>query len=409
MHLGEPSVSTSKVVDGPIRGLMAIAQCAFYVVYVINPLRCPECGSPNHVFRALNEALLTISGDLAIETVLQRLVEVARRLIHASYGALGVADGGGGFRYFVTSGTSSFDTSSLDVKMFLSLLLEGVPYSTADLYADERFGGWPPGHPDLKSFLAVPIASGAEVVGSFYLGNENAWGFTVEHQALVKLLAPHAGLAIENARLYEHSRQLSVVQERNRLARELHDSVTQTLFSMKLAAESANVLIEDDALAARSQLLHLQELARQATAEMRALVFELRPPELETEGLVATLKKHIDALRRVHPIQIELNHRGERELQLEEEKEIFRIVQEALNNAIRHAQPSELVVELVMEEHKVHVSIADDGIGFDPVRPRKTRSLGLVSMNERAQSLGAELSISSTPGRGTVVTMELRS
>lgn len=383
---------------------------AFYVVLVNNPLRCTECGSPNHVFAALNESLLTISSDLAIEAVLQRLIEVARGLVHASYGAVGVAGEDRSFSYFIASGITAPEGEGgvPEAGIFDALLLEGVSYTTQDIQNDDRFTGWPPGHPDLKSFLAVPIVSGDDVAGMLYLANENAWGFTPEHQAVAQLLAPHASLAIKNARLYERSRELSIVQERNRLARELHDSVTQTLFSMKLAAESANVLIDTDAKAARSQLTHMQDLARQASAEMRALVFELRPPELEIEGLIATLDKHIDVLRRVHSVQIELNHHGGHGLTTDQEKEIFRIIQEALNNAIRHAKPSKIVVDVVTEKEGVHVSIADDGIGFDPGAQRKMRHLGLVSMSERAQSLGGELSISSTSGSGTVVAMELR-
>lgn len=374
-----------------------------------NLFRCPECGAPNHVFAALNESLLAISSDLAIEAVLQKLVEVARGLIHASFGALGVADERGGFRYLVTSPATGPHGNPIAPGIFSSFLHEELPYGTSDVQADPRFTGWPAGYPDLKSFLWVPIASADEIVGGFYLGNENTWGFTPEHQSLVGLLAPHAAIAIKNAHLYEQSRELSVVQERNRLARELHDSVTQTLFSMKLAAESANVLVDDDTAAARAQLAHMQELARQASTEMRSLVFELRPPELEIEGLVPTLRKHIDVLRRVHSVDIDLQHRGDRILSPVEEREVFRIIQEALNNAVRHADAAEIVVEVVIEDDKLRVSITDDGVGFDRDAPRKTRRLGLLSMSERAQALGGELSVSSTPGRGTVVALELRS
>lgn len=376
---------------------------------MINVFRCPECGAPNHVFAALNESLLAISSDLAIEAVLQKLVEVARGLIHASFGALGVADERGGFRYFVTSPATGSHGNPIAPGFFSSFLHEELPFATSDVQVDPRFAGWPSDYSDLKSLLWVPIASADETVGGFYLGNENTWGFTPEHQSLVELLAPHAAIAIKNAHLYEQSRELSVVQERNRLARELHDSVTQTLFSMKLAAESANVLIDDDTAAARAQLVHMQELARQASTEMRSLVFELRPPELEIEGLIPTLRKHIEVLRRVHSVDIELHHRGDRILNPVEEKEVFRIVQEALNNAVRHADAAEIVVEVVIEDDKLRVSVADDGVGFDPDAPRKTRRLGLLSMSERAQGLGVELSVSSRPGRGTVVALELRS
>lgn len=374
-----------------------------------NVFRCPECGAPNHVFAALNESLLAISSDLATEAVLQKLVEVARGLIHASFGALGVADEEGGFRDFITSPATVPQGEPAEPAILSALLHERVPYTTSDVQADARFGGWPSGYPDLKSLLWVPITRGDEIVGGFYLGNENTWGFTAEHQSLVNLLAPHAAIAINNAHLYEQSRELSVVQERNRLARELHDSVTQTLFSMKLAAESANVLVDDDPPAARTQLVLMQELARQASTEMRSLIFELRPAELDIEGLVPTVHKHIEVLRRVHSVDIELHHRGDRALTPVEEREVFRIIQEALNNAVRHADAAEVVVEVAMEDDKVRVSITDDGVGFDPDAPRTTRHLGLVSMSERARGLGGELSVSSRPGGGTVVVLELRS
>lgn len=315
----------------------------------------------------------------------------------------------GGFSHFIVSGTADARVAlpPQTEGILAAVLRKGVAYTTSDIQQDPGFEGWPTGYPDLKSFLGIPIMGGGEVVGAFYLANENAWGFTAEGQALVELLAPHAGLAIKNVRLYEQSRELSIVQERNRLARELHDSVTQTLFSMKLAAESANVLIENDLAETRVQLARLQELARQASTEMRSLVFELRPSELEIEGLVATLRKHIDVLRRVHEIDIELHTRGGRLLDPSQEKEVFRIVQEALNNAIRHSRATEITVELIMEDDKLQVSVADDGVGFDPVAPRQSRRLGLVSMSERAQALQAEFSISSAPGRGTVVALEL--
>lgn len=376
----------------------------------MNPFRCPECGSRNHVFEALNESLLAISSDLTTDAVLQRIVDVARSLVHASYGAVGVRGDRDGFSHFIISGggTTSRALLPLPAQAILAdVLVAGAPYSTNDIQQDPRFEAWPEGYPDLKSFLGVPIRSGDEIVGAFYLSNENTWGFTPDHRTLVELLAPHAALAIKNARLYEQSRELSVVQERNRLARELHDSLTQTLFSMKLAAESATVLIESDLDEARQQLQHLQELARSASAEMRSLVFELRPPELEIEGLVTTLRKHVDVLRRVHQIDVEVHHRGERILDPAREREIFRVVQEALNNAIRHSGASEISIELVMEDDKVCVRVADNGSGFEPGVPTRSRRLGLTSMSERAQALGAELSISSSPGRGTIVTLEL--
>lgn len=372
-----------------------------------NPFRCPECGSHNHVLAALNESLLAISSDLDSQVVLKKIVDVARDLVHASYGAVGIADDSGGFSHFISSRERDGALTSVH-EVLVGVLAEGKALSTTDIQQDPRFRGWRPGDGDLKSFLGVPIVNAGETVGAFYLANENTWGFTPEHRTLVELLAPHAGLAIKNVRLYEQSRELSITQERTRLARELHDSVTQTLFSMKLAAESATVLIETDPEAAQAQLATLQQLAREASSEMRSLVFELRPPELEIEGLVGTLRKHVDVLGRVHPVRIEFHHRGDRELEPAQEKEVFRIVQEALNNAIRHARANEILVELVTEDDKIRASVTDDGIGFDPDSARGARRLGLVSMRERAQVLSGDFSISAAPGRGTTVAVELR-
>jgi signal transduction histidine kinase len=370
--------------------------------------RCAECGSRNHVFEALNESLLALSSELSADVVLRRIVEIARHLVHASYGAVGVRHASEGFSHFITSTEAASHRVPPEVETILAgVLSDPEPYVTTDIQADPRFGGWPPGHPDLKSFLGVPILAAGEIIGAFYIGNENTWGFKPEDKDLVELLAPHAGLAIKNVRLYEQTRELSVTQERNRLARELHDSVTQTLFSMRLAAESASVLVESNPQEARAQLDTVQELARSASSEMRSLIFELRPPELEIEGLVATLARHIDVLRRIHDVEIDLHHRGDAVLEATQEREVFRVVQEALNNAIRHSGARHIAVEIVTEEAKIRASVADDGVGFDPGAPRRSRRLGLVSMEERAHALDGELSISSAPGDGTVVALEV--
>lgn len=372
--------------------------------------RCPECGASNHVFEALNEGLLAISGEPSIEAVLKRIVEVARALVHASFGALGVPGPDAGFAHFITSGLAGDSPRVLPTKdgVFGAALTDATPFAATNVQEDPRFEGWPPGYPDLKSFLAVPIVAQGEIVGSFYLANENTWGFAPDDQSLVGLLAAHAGLAIKNAALFEQSRELSVVQERNRLARELHDSVTQSLFSMRLAAETAGALLEEDAARARVQIEILKELSRHATSEMRSLIFELRPLDVETEGLVGTLRKHVEVLGRVHPVQIELHAEGSHSFDAREEKELFRIAQEALHNSIKHSRATQITVDVDLTEDKLRVSVTDDGDGFDLASAqRQPRRLGLVTMQERAHSIGAALSISSEIGRGTVMSVEL--
>jgi signal transduction histidine kinase len=287
------------------------------------------------------------------------------------------------------------------------MLESAEPHRTEDIGSDPRFGGWPSRHPWMTSFLGVPIVSKGGVIGAFYLTNkEGAAAFSDDDQSVIEMLAAHAAIAIENGRLYERSRELSVIEERNRLARELHDAVAQTLFSVVLTAEAAATLVDRDPAAAKERLGEVQRLAADAVGELRSLVFELRPAELEAEGLVPTLRKHVEVLRRVHRREIELDVEGVRRLPVEVEGEIFRIVQEALSNALRHAQAAHVRASLRVGGEVVEASVRDDGVGFDPAAAR-SRRLGLTSMEERAARIGGSLAIDSRPGEGTEVRLTL--
>src|SRR5581483_4919359 len=266
-------------------------------------------------------------------------------------------------------------------------------------------------HPNMRTFLGVPIVARGEVIGSFYLtekkGRRGA-DFTEEDEELIRTLAAHAAIAIENARLNERSRELSTIEERKRLARELHDSVTQTLFSIGLTAEAATELVGFDPARARTELENLQQLTRTAMQEMRSLIFELRPAELETEGLAAALRKHVDVLRRLHAQEIELDVDGERRLAPDVEKALLRIAQEALGNALRHGDATKVCLALAARDSTVVVEVSDDGRGFDPEEAvTRSRRLGLTSMRERAETVGGSFSIDSRVGEGTTVRVEV--
>jgi signal transduction histidine kinase len=222
------------------------------------------------------------------------------------------------------------------------------------------------------------------------------------------LLAAHAAIAIENARLHERSRELSIVEERNRLARELHDSVTQQLFGVVLAAESASELLGRGDGAAGEQLERVQALARGAMEELRSVVFELRPASLETEGLGQALRKHVEVLRHVSGREIELRVASPPALGAAAAGQVFRIAQEALQNALRHAGAERIEVRLENGGGRLALSVADDGRGFDVLAPGvRGRRLGLTSMEERAAELGGRLTIESRPGEGTTVRLEV--
>jgi signal transduction histidine kinase len=367
--------------------------------------------------RAMSDAVLAIAAERRVDPVLQKLVDSARSLATARYAAIGIPDGDGGFATFLTSGMSDAQYEALGELprthgMLGAMLVTREPYRAENIQDDPRFEGWPSAHPNMRSFLGVPIVSGGEVIGAFYLTEKlGARGalFSDDDLELIQTLAAHAAIAIENARLHERSRELSTIEERKRLARELHDSVTQTLFSIGLTAEAATGLVESDPARARAELEHLQQLTSAAMQEMRSLIFELRPAELETEGLAAALRKHVDVLRRLHKQEIDVDVTADRSLPTEVEKGLLRIAQEALGNALRHGGATHVELSLDVRDSRARLRVADDGCGFDPEEAAtRSRRLGLTSMRERAEALGGSLEIDSRPGDGTTIEVEVR-
>src|SRR4051812_273663 len=366
--------------------------------------------------RAVSDAVLAVAAELDVEQVLQRLVESSRELVPARYAAIGIPDGDGGFAQFLTAGMTDEEVAAMGPLPrqhgVLAVMLGTTDsYRSGDIHRHPSFRGWwPRGHPDMRSFLGVPIVSAGSVIGAFYLTDkEGAAEFDEADQELIELLAAHAAIAITNARLYEQSRELSILGERNRLALDLHDAVSQKLFGLVLAAETAGGLLDRDPTAARAQVARVGELAQEALEELRSLIFELRPPELEKDGLAGTLRKHVDVLRRLDSGGLEFELALDCELAPDPRRdgEVLRIAQEALQNALRHAQARHVRVRLRTEEGRLLLEVRDDGVGFDPrALDVRSRRLGLTSMEERARRLGGRLDVRSAVGEGTTVRLE---
>ena len=374
--------------------------------------------SPTEVaLAAVSDVILGVAGERSVQAVLQRLVVAARELAGARYAALGIPDAeGDGFSAFLTAGMSDEMIDAIGPLprthgLLGSLLVDPIPYRSDDVKADPRFTWWPEAHPRMGAFLGVPLLFKGDIVGALYLADKVDGGsFDEADERLIGLLAAHAAVAIEQARLLEASRELSIVEERARLARELHDATVQTLFSLSLTAEVAASLVDEAPAAARVEIGRIQELAQTAVAELRSLVFELRPPALEEEGLVATLSKHLEVLRRIHGLSVTLVANSEERLEPGAETGLFRIVQEALSNVVRHAGASRVEVTIEANGDSVTTTVADDGVGFDPeARSIRARRLGLTSMRERAQTLGGTVVVTSRPGRGTTVSVTIPS
>jgi signal transduction histidine kinase len=349
----------------------------------------------------LNDAVLLIASELALEPALRKLVAAARELAGARYAAIGIPDAeGDAFAAFLTDGMSDEQITALGPLprqhgLLAAMLTDPAPFRTDDITADPRFQWWPHAHPRMKSFLGVPIVSKGTVVGAFYLTDKQGGPrFTAEDQHTIEVLAAHAAIAIENARLFELTRELSVVEERTRLAHELHDALNQTLFSLVLVAEAGDLDASKD-------------LARTALAELRALIEGLRPPALEEDGLAATLEHYVEVLQRAHRREIAFTMKGSDRLGPDEEREVLRVAQEALGNALRHSGAERIEILLDLDSRPRTLVVRDDGAGFDPsARAVRARRLGLESMRDRARRLGGTLRIVSAPDAGTVVRME---
>jgi signal transduction histidine kinase len=281
-----------------------------------------------------------------------------------------------------------------------------------DVDADPRVSGEIRNLFGINTYLGIPLTGSGKVVGVLNLTGEEQRTFNESDLELYRAIGSQVGIAVENAQLYAQAQLVAALEERNRLARDLHDSVTQTLFSITLTAESARAMLVKKPERVEPQLERLQNLARGALAEMRALIFQLRPAALEEQGLVSALVKHIELVRSKENQNINFSVEGERRLSNEHEQALYRITQEALNNVVKHAQATEVNVKLTITDEAAYLTITDNGVGFDTTAvsrrtPQEQKSLGMTSMQERAVLAGGNISINSNPGGGTTISVIL--
>jgi signal transduction histidine kinase len=362
----------------------------------------------DEVLERVSQVVQAVARQLSVRDVLQMIVRSARTLADARYAALGVPDEHDSFAEFVVDGISPQQQAAIGPLprhhgMLGVMLREGQPLRLADIRADPRFEGWPAAHPELSDVLAVPIKDGSQVLGFIFAACKRApGGFTERDERLVGLFAAHAAIALSNARLYERGRELSVLQERARLARDLHDAVSQKLFSVRAKATAAAVLVERDPGRAVAEIRSVAELAGQAHAELRAVIDGLAPPDLAAGGLVGSLRGYARLAGTSYGVAVRVVACEDLpQLGAEREAAVYRVAQEALHNALRHSGAGEVRVSLTARQGRVILEVADDGQGFAAKAPPD--GLGLASMRERAAAIGGSLAIRSAPGQGTTV------
>jgi PAS domain S-box-containing protein len=253
----------------------------------------------------------------------------------------------------------------------------------------------------------VPLVSRGRVLGVINLCYLPGQKPSVDEKVFLKAVADQTAVSVENARLFSEARGKAALEERQRLARELHDSVSQALYGIALGAKTArDDLLGGDPKQAIEPLNYVLSLAEAGLAEMRALIFELRPESLEKEGLVAALEKQATALRARHDIDVETFLCDEPEASLEMKEDVYRIVQEALHNTVKHARATSVKISLECDAGWITLEVSDDGIGFD-MRGEFPGHLGLRSMHERAARLGGTFRVESALGRGTRICAQI--
>jgi len=370
----------------------------------------------DHRRRALVQAGIAITSELSLDAVLQTLVRIAAELTGARYSALGVIDRSGtSLVRFVTHGLDDATRAAIgDLptgRGILGVLIHDArPLRLDDLTRDPRSVGFPPNHPPMHSFLGVPVMTRGIAFGNLYLAEKQpAGGFTEEDEEIVTLLAAQAAVAIENAGSVQRDALRRAVQaqevERRRLARELHDETGQALTSILLgltAVERAETAAEAHAAAAELRTLVVETLQ-----SVRRLAVELRPSALDDFGLEPALRRLGQGVREAGGVDVQVETTlGGLRLAPDVETAVYRIVQEALTNVVKHADAARASIVVARKTDSVLVMIEDDGRGFDPAA-RGDGGLGLLGMRERVELLDGSLQVEAEPGRGTTLVVTL--
>jgi signal transduction histidine kinase len=365
----------------------------------------------DEVFERISQVVLAVASQLSVRDVLQMIVRSARSLVDARYAALGVPDERDSFAEFVVDGISARQQAEIGPLprqhgMLGVMLREGKPLRLDDIRADPRFWGWPAAHPELTDVLAVPIRDGSNVIGFIFAACKRApGGFTDRDERTLSLFAAHAAIALTNARLYERGRELSVLEERARLARDLHDAVSQKLFSVRAKARAAAMLVPRDPARAATEIDSVAALAGEAHAELRAVIDGLAPPDLAASGLAGSVRGYAVLAGRTYGKAVRVQAGELPELDGQRETVLYRVAQEAISNALRHSGSQDVWVRLSARKRAVVLEVADHGKGFDPAVRRG--GVGLSSMRERAASVGGTLTIRSSPDGPTTIRLSV--
>jgi len=364
----------------------------------------------DHRILALTEAAAALAGRLDLEEVLRRIVEAAASLTGARYVALGVLGEDEHLAQFIHKGIDDENADQIGHlptgRGILGVLIRDPAILRLHKLQDHPASvGFPDHHPKMENFLGAPIRSGGSVWGNLYL-TEKDGGFTTEDEVWIQLLAAQAGTAIENAELSRRLQDFAVQSERDRIGRDLHDGIIQTLFSIGMSLESAIGLLADSPDRAAQRIETAVDGIDVAIRELRNTIFHLRPHNAASLGL----RDGIIELAREHEVNALVRPRLDLPADLNAHvpgaatADLLQIVRETLSNVARHARAGEVTIR-ARTDGPIVLEIQDNGVGFEPMAPAVGR--GLENIHERAAVLSATLEIDSAAGKGTVVRLTL--
>jgi len=362
------------------------------------------------VHAALDAAVRGIAGLTSVDDALQVIVDGVRPLVAARYAALGIVDANGRIEKFITSGIDDEARRRIgelpEGHGLLGLIIrEERSFRITDINVDPRRHGFPPNHPPMTSFLGVPIAIKGTPLGRLYLTDKiGSDRFSDKDQSLVETFALHAGIAMENARLHEQLQRFAVVDERERISKDLHDGIIQNMYAVGLSLEDVPQLMDEDRVEAAARVERAIDAIHLSIQDVRNFIFGLRPGLLEGASLLAGLAALVDEYRHNMIVDLELRLPDAiAEPPAEVTGNLLAIVTESLSNIARHSRATTASLSLLAMDDGLELRIEDNGVGFDPAGVATLGHQGLANTRERAAQIGGTVTFDTSPGAGTRV------
>jgi signal transduction histidine kinase len=361
---------------------------------------------PPQTVLQLVETAANVAGQVELSELLRATIRTGMQLTGARYGALGVLGEHGIVLDFVHSGmdpTVAREIGHLPrgLGVLGTITREAETIRIDDISAHPDAVGFPDGHPHMESFLGCPVKVGDRVFGNLYL-TDKPGGFTEDDEVIVEFLAVTAGTAVSTLRLQERLKRAALHEDRERIARDLHDSIIQDLFAVGLGLQSSTARLEEDPAGVRIQLDGAIDKLDDTIASLRRFIFDLRPPVWARPSLQHEIDRLLSELAEPHDIEIGFDFDLPDDVpDPDVVDDLLAIVKESVSNALRHAGGTTVDVRVALENDRVRVSVSDDGAGFDT--DANSDGFGLANMSERIDRVDGSMFIDSVPGRGTIV------